>query len=383
MINNEILSFIKDQLGQGSTKDQVKDMLVTQGGWNDKDVEEAFETINFSGTSYPSVLKNAEAFAVKSEAKDEEKEKSLKSAFAPASELMKAVSNDVRPTVFSPGLSHREQPKSMEPSMPGSSFPAESAPRPQVAEPRPDPSSRMSIEPMSAISEKPLPVGVVGNSGNNALSGLRARIASGVSTGQAGESSVSVLQTQKEPLTQPVAKEPIMSFSPKPSVITPSNFSNPMMPSTPATMASNGASPRQPFVSQMTQGGGLSSLPSSGKMAMPSVMPASPMPTQQSPQPLAVFPKGPMGVGIGSRLSPTPAQLAVLQGQKQKGGGRFLLGLLMFLIGLVLGGVLMNAYMKGYINTAVIKGMDMIGLGTVTAPQEEVPVAENTSNEGS
>ncbi len=91
-------------------------------------------------------------------------------------------------------------------------------------------------------------------------------------------------------------------------------------------------------------------------------------------QPMGIFPKGPTGeAGVFPHISPNPAQLSVLQSQTHK-GGRFLLGLMMFLIGFVLGGILMNAYMKNYLNAASFngvfeKGMSLVGLGTPSVPQ--------------
>lgn len=369
MINNEILSFIKDQLGQGTTKDQVKNMLVGQGGWDEKDVEEAFETINFSGTSYPSVLKNAMADEIKAV----EKDKNPENGFAPASELMKSVSSDIRPTIFSPGSSHMEQPKSMEPSMTVSSFPSEIAPR-----------SKMDAEPMKVVSENSR---AGDTAGSNALSSLRARIASGVSAGGTGTEPVF------RPTIQPVVKEP--AVSPQPFIITPATYAPPVVATSP--FASNGSgisSPQQPQPRPFQNMGqnALTAIPSLNKTPPPSVM-SAPRPLAQAPQPMAVFSKNQIGGMMGnSRLSPTPAQLAALQGQKQK-GGRFLIGFLMFIIGIIVGGISMNAYMKGLIKTDALngivdKGMNLIGLGTTVVPEApavpaKVPATPPVSDGGS
>lgn len=362
MINNEILSFIKGQVAQGTTKDQVKDMLVTQGGWDEKDVEEAFETISFSGTSYPSVLKNAEALAIKSD-EIEEKNKSSKAAFVPASELMKSVSSTIRPTIFSPGLSHIEQPKSMEPSMPGSSFPSNAVLSPQT-----------SVEqPVKVVSAdlRPNDTGA-NNTMSNALAGLRERIASGVSAPAPISEPVSVFH----PIIQPVIKEPVVSSSPYPQPVVTTSGNPPTSVGTvlPAMGNGGGVFSRQ---ASSSQGVGQSATPSPLsflKTAAPSTVPSL-KPSAQPLQPMAVFPKNQFGGGIGTHMSPTPAQLAALQ---QKKGGRFLLGFMMFLIGLALGGISMNAYMKGFINTTALngiieKGMDMIGLGTTSIPTDSEP----------
>jgi hypothetical protein len=398
MINNEILSFIKSQLAEGATKDQVKNMLVAQGGWDEKDVEEAFETINFSGTSYPDLLKKAEALAVKPEENEKPAEafplmpeltKSLSGIASPASSETGAKVGGIHEPVFSPGLSHVEQPKSMEPSMPSSSSPAvDIAP----------PSTRATPPPVQAISENPR----AGNTlGDNALGSLRARIASGVSQTPAPDFGKTA--PASFPVT-PAAKEPVASTFPKPSVVSPNNFSIPAVSPMPAAAAPKVVTSQpSPSLSPLFQGGMAQKsaspiLSSLGNTPKPSVMSAPALPIQQ---PVAVFPKDPkMNVGTigtvgtigGSHISPTPAQLSVLRAQKQK-GGRFLLGLLMFLIGLVIGGISMNAYMKGYINTSVLngiveKGMSMIGLGTVTAPPEisapdKAPATPPALNEGS
>ncbi len=60
MINNEILNFIKDRRAQGETKEQVTDMLVTHGGWDAKDVEEAYEAMEMSNASMPAALDSVE-----------------------------------------------------------------------------------------------------------------------------------------------------------------------------------------------------------------------------------------------------------------------------------------------------------------------------------
>lgn len=363
MINNEILSFIKDQLAQGIAKNQVKEMLVGEGGWDEKDVEEAFETINFSGTSYPAVLKNVSAQAEK-----EEKELAssiapaagVKSGFTPASELMNALSGSTKPNPvsFSPGLSHVEQPKTMEPSTAPVSF------------------SPVDIAPPSRLNSEPAVSSPV--TGNNGLGSLRARIASGVSAPAPVSEPASFFPP---PTISPVA-EPALHSSPKPLPVTaPTTFTPPVV-----TVASAPTVAHTPSV--------FSSLPFMHKAApvtpVPVVTPpvTSSMPSlssSQNPQPIAVFPKGQAGI-LNPRLSPTPAQLATMKSQKS-GGGHFFLATMLFIIGLAIGAISMNAYMKGYIKTDALnglidKGMEMIGLGTVTAPSSETSATSTPENEG-
>lgn len=56
MINNELLTFIKERLAQGTAKEQITDMLVTHGGWDQKDVEEAFDTMDIAGSSMTTAM---------------------------------------------------------------------------------------------------------------------------------------------------------------------------------------------------------------------------------------------------------------------------------------------------------------------------------------
>lgn len=322
MINNEILSFIKDQLAHGATKDKVKDMLIAEGGWDDKDVEEAFETINFSGTSYPSVLRNAEALEIKNEGKS-----NPPSSFAP--EPAKTVSGNAPSTVFFPGSSHIEQPKIMEPSTLGSD--------------------------------------------------LRARIASGVSE-KVGSPPVSV----SRPAIQAVIAEPAISPSYPPPFIADQGTSPPVSvaPAIPATVSRNNELPQQ-FSPLPSMGQGVSSLlPSLNKTSVsPAVFSPATRAFTPSPQPTAVFPKSMIG-NIHASPSASAKFAAMQQGQKPR--GRFLFGLLMFFMGLAIGGISMNAYMKGYLKTDALdgiveKGMNLIGLGTVTAPIPETPSVPATT----
>jgi hypothetical protein len=74
MINNEILTFIKERLAQGSTHEQITDMLVTHGGWDNKDVEEAFDTLDISGSSMVSVMNDMSKASKKIEEEEEQVE---------------------------------------------------------------------------------------------------------------------------------------------------------------------------------------------------------------------------------------------------------------------------------------------------------------------
>lgn len=346
MINNEILSFIKEQTAGGSTKAQVKDMLVTQGGWDEKDVDEAFETIGFSGTSYPSAVKNA--------MKSEDGAAKSGGAFAPASQLMQAVSGSAHPAVFSPGMSHMEQPKSMEPS--AAPTISETMLRPKASAEAP------MVSPLGAVAVAPSGFG-------------------GMGAGNPGFGA----DMKPAPVFQPVIKEPAVASSfPKPSGVAPATMYQPPVtqPAAPS-FASGAVGGFAPTLAQPAPGGfspfaSLNKTPMSSPAPSPSVMSAPLQQTQQAPSTMGVFPKGSISSIGNPHGSPTPAQLAVLRSQKK--GGRFLLGFMMFLVGIAVGGISMNAYMKGYINAEAASGlveniMDKIGLGTPAPSNEAAPEA--------
>jgi hypothetical protein len=373
MINNEILSFIKEQVAQGTTKDQVKEMLVGQGGWDEKDVEEAFETINFSSTAYPTVLKNAETQVLKNKEAEAttpaekfplmpELTKSVSPAPAQSPSPSPAPVVASKVTTFAPGFSHGEQPKSMEPSVPSPSLSSSL--------------SSMMSRPVGAANVSVAPV----HNESNALADLRSKMAAG-SPAVGGETAPmqaipAVFPKIKEPMVVAPISKPVTplvgaaspELAPKASMSSPVVSSNNVSP-WPQTSAVGAPS--------AGQGSSFSPLPSLSKTSM------SFSPATSSPLPTAVFPKGQSPMmnmpGNNSRLSPTPAQINAIKKQRS---GRFLLGLMMFFIGIAFGGISMNAYMNGYVNMEKInviieKGMDMIGLGTVTAPSEQVPASES------
>ncbi len=377
MINNEILSFIKEQTTQGTAKDQIKNLLVTQGGWDEKDVEEAFETITFSGTSYPSMVKSAAANL----SQGAEKKLGTVSSFAPFSSSAPAASapsitpssasqgGSVRPASFMPGLSHVEQPKVMEPSSPDAF---------NINTIKPAPAVRVmeTIQPVQRPAAAQAPIA------DGTLNRLRERIASGVVAAPATPvvapaqnipldqfkvnplnrtANNASVQPVVSPRVQPIIKEPVVAST----AVGASLGTDPKI----AAVASGAVPPVASF-QNISRNFGVASSP--GAAPLIQTMPVSATPAQ----PVAVFPRS--DVGSMPHITPTPAQLAALQA-KAKQGGRFLLGLIMFLVGLLIGGLLMNAYMNGYVKKSALdsmtaKVMNLIGLDTpAPIPLTDVP----------
>ncbi len=353
MINNEILSFIKEQAAKGSTKEQLKDILITQGGWDEKDVEEAFEAVNFSGTSFPSVMKNAGAAVFPNE---EKKEGKSSGAFAPASELMKAVSSGVEPAVFPPGMSHVEQPKSMEPS---AAFASEMA------------------RPKEILQNDPYRTTAGFASGG--LAGMGARDALGVSAPGSQKAPPAVFQPMTPAVAKPMADISFPGLSNSaPAAYQPPSVVQPVAPFSvvPNTGGFSQAQAPQPL--EFPQGGrppvGFSPALSFNKAP---VQPASVSPSPVLMPSLRSMPSvgGPAGVMFNAPGFQTASSLSAMRGQKQKKKGRFLFGLIMFLAGFGIGAVFMNAYLQGFLSGEAMsglveKGMNMIGLGTATTQEQ-------------
>lgn len=279
MINNEILSFVKEQTAQGTTKDQIKEMLVTQGGWDDKDVEEAFETVHFPDKSYPSAVKNMMADMGKSEGMNKPLESPPISLPLANSSKMESTPQSAR----SPLLPHIDVSRNMTPSSDIASFSSK----------REKEGSSFPVQPPVVVTT-PFP----------------------------------------PPITSGVFTEDKKNFAPNPA--------------SPLRVIQNSVS-------------------------------TSPLPGTEvlSQQPIMVFPK--TSFNANPHFSPTLAQQATAFQQEKKKGGRFLLGLMMFLVGLGIGGISMNVYMNGYnvseLSGVVDKVIDLIGLGS-SSPELQVPSPE-------
>lgn len=59
MITNELLSFIKEALAKGTTEEEIRKMLMDNGGWDESDVREAFDTIGIYSSTYQGAVSKA------------------------------------------------------------------------------------------------------------------------------------------------------------------------------------------------------------------------------------------------------------------------------------------------------------------------------------
>lgn len=363
MINNEILSFVKEQVAQGTSRDQIKNLLVTQGGWDEKDVDEAFDTVSFAGTSYSSALKNTATGANPNTEKNLGGGMSSPAPFSSGAQVsaprtMPAFQQAARPASVA-GFPRVEQPKVMEPSDPNAFRVSASSPMNMSAVAQSsDGLGRLREKVSSGASTTPSfpPVGnAAPNVGMNPpLDQFRvAPLNKNMGEGRSVR-SVAEPPAQPPPGVSPVTKEslgaaPAMEVSIKP--------------------VSSAAS----FQNISRSFGAVSSAPAPAVQTTPVSAPSLVKPIDQ---PVAVFPKIDAGA---PRMMPTPAQLAALQAQKKQ-GNRFFLGFMMFLIGLLIGGILMNAYMHGYLNKSAFNGvkekiMDLIGLDTpAPIPVTDAPI---------
>jgi hypothetical protein len=289
MINNEILSFIKEQLGGGATKTQLKNMLVTQGGWDEQDVEEAFETLSPAPVSSP-VVKTAEVFSVKNEP-------------------VKTVTSTPRiDKNFSSNFVRGEQSKNMEPTVSSPSFVAKEA---------------SAIIPLQT---KPITSG----------------------TPNIASSVPSIFGKTKNE----TSSTPPTSLENKPKTIfSPQSFFNKIQAPNPV----------------------VSSIP-------------SPAPVTQK---ISVFPKTVIRATEETSVrGSVSGNVSVLQKESIKNSHRLSFGLMMFFTGLMIGGVLMNAYMRNYISKNTLdvvfeKGMSAIGLGSPTSLPQEIETQKPLLKTGS
>lgn len=396
MINNEILSFVKEQVARGTSRDQIKNLLVTQGGWDEKDVDEAFDTVSFAGTSYSSALKNT-ATGV-----NPNTEKTLSGggmsspapfssgAQASAPRMTTAFQSTARPASAA-GFSRVEQPKVMEPSDPNAFRVSASSPMGMAAGAQSSDGLgrlREKVSPGASVAPSFPPVGnAAPNVGMNPpldqfrVAPLNKNMGGGMSARPAAEPFA-----QPEPRISPVIKEPLgtLGVAPVSGVTFGEETKTPVVNTAPSGMAGGMTAPAMEvsikpvssaasFQNISRSFGAVSSAPAPAVQTTPVSAPSLVKPTDQ---PVAVFPKIDAGA---PRMMPTPAQLAALQAQKKQ-GNRFFLGFMMFLIGLLIGGILMNAYMHGYLNKSAFNGvkekiMGLIGLDTpAPIPVTDAPI---------
>ncbi|MCX6736282.1 MAG: hypothetical protein NTZ13_04320 [Candidatus Parcubacteria bacterium] len=346
MINNEILNFIKDRHSQGETKEQITDMLVTHGGWDAKDVEEAYEAMEMSNTSMPSAISSAEKEIIQSLKKDE-----------------------VKPEPASFATPVQSQPEILKPTA-------------------------LNITPAPSTREKPTPVVVESKS---PVSGMKsASIFTMMAKSEPGKTLEPTIrptvhtpelfvppQTEiQKDTTSPAIPNPV---NPNPSVSVPvedektlkelrARFMEGRIVSPPVTATPSPTSPATPTASggigfpKTMPGAGLFSHSQQGmipteKPPMPiDVVAPTPTPTVQETKPfIAPPPTRPFaGFPPGQKVSVVPAgNIAQQKGSlpqnfaQPKAPGRKLLSFFMFAIGVVCGGVAMHAYLNGYMDPAL------------------------------
>ena len=344
MINNELLSFIKEQLAQGETKEQVTEMLVANGGWDHKDVDEAFDAIEMSGSSLPSLLNAIE--------KETEAQK------APAAQVAAQKEEIKEPAVV---------PETPAPAMsPASPIDAEKI---QFAEPTAAPiltTAAMPPTPIPFVAPAPAPIQFV-------------------STTPASEIIPTTPPPMEIPKTTP-QDVPEMTIVANPSISVAEPMVSPQVNIKPVAVASapvedvkidqtlqdlrtrfmqgKVASPSAPAATitfpkttPFVPGGkGLSPHTQSGMI--PTEKPAS-IPATPVIQTIKIAPRGaqPVSVLSPSRgpgiLSSQQRLPATAQPSQIKAPGRKLLGFFMLMTGMVLGAVIMHAYLNGYINVLI------------------------------
>lgn len=325
MVNNEILSFVKEQIAQGKSKDEIRDMLVTHGGWDNKDVEEAFDNISLAGTSMPGLLSAMEK-------KEITPMETMPVEPAPVSTPNQAPARVSAPVitqpapVISPSFARPfpPEPKTPEPlnltpeiktgvnafTSPIAPAPI-TTPTPVAAQPPiPAPEEMPSQEILSAIPgmEPPLPPQ---QTKVDLLSEIRNRFAAStpVSASIPTSNPTPFTRTPNVGVTPPITAQQ-SQMPPQPRVMQPRGQAAPIIP--PPVMA-----PRMNI-----------KLPNNQQLPQ----------VQQVSKPQAI-----MGTGMPYQQATTVI--------KQKPQGRKALGFVMFLIGLILGSVGTHAYLSGYFVT--------------------------------
>lgn len=332
MVNNEILSFVKEQTAQGKTKDEIRDMLVVHGGWDAKDVEEAFDSLALSGK----VMPTATGFLGQTPKTDRP---------------LTPIQNFATP---------KEPQKTMQPTTADASISA-------------DTQFKKMTEP---LGKTPLPVGSVtisvsdpasaGKKETTVISELRAKFSAPVSvTPPSKASDAPKVAAPTEPEKKPI------SIPPTTPIITPvlSGKATPVlnMPDMP-TLKENTAAPQTP--------------PENSYFASPlsSMKEVTPPPSAVKKEAAPGAPKETAGKGVSPNATvikresgQTPTSPVFSQAQKMNispvgisrsptqymrqtsggGGGRKILGFSMFLTGVVAGSVSMHAFLNGYFDPVI------------------------------
>ncbi|TRZ53689.1 hypothetical protein D4R99_00425 [bacterium] len=343
MINNELLSFIKEQLAHGETKEQVTEMLVANGGWDHKDVDEAFDAIDMSGSSLPSLLNAIE--------KETEAQKAPVTQAATQKEEIK------EPTFV---------PETPVPAVsPASPIDAEKI---QFAEPTATPiltTAAMPPTPIPFVAPAPAPIQFVSTAPASEITSATPPPMEIPNATPQEVPEMTIVANPRISVAEPIASPQVNI---KPAVVAPApvedikidqtlqdlrtrfmqgKVASPSAPATTITFPKT-----TPFV---PEGKGLSPHTQSGMI--PTERPAS-IPATPVIQTIKITPRGAQPVSV---LSPSRG-LGVLSSQQRlpasqppqiKAPGRKLLGFFTLMTGMVLGAVIMHAYLNGYINMLI------------------------------
>ncbi|MFA5831740.1 MAG: hypothetical protein WC878_08005 [Candidatus Paceibacterota bacterium] len=422
MINNELLSFIKERRSQGETKEQITDMLVAHGGWDKKDVEEAFETIDISGTSMPSMVgamqmqKDAAASLQKADmtgpvitplvvttspapatatpapvqpatpaviinnppSSAPIAVSSLVSKTAPATPIIVSVATPAPAPITT-------QSKPAEPATPTTAVGAiqtpapsaiSSAPKtttPEVA-PKTAPAKTLSsffgikhtqisktLEP-SAIAPLPEPL---------VHSEVQGKTASPIPSSMMGGAGTGMMPMTAEPKADDTLQNLKAKFtegkivSPTPAEFLDASAKDSLLKSKPASVSGGGIGfPKtSPGVAPIASG--LSQHMQSGMVPSGKVSPSPIVPTVKpvvpTVPPLAPFQQGQKMPSMGGMGAGIPQFSKPAQLYPTKVPGRKLLGFFMFATGIVCGAVAMHAYLNGYFDPAILWVTAMTG----------------------
>jgi len=333
MINNELLSFIKERLSQGETKEQVTEMLVANGGWDHKDAEEAFDAIEIGGRSLPSVL-NALEKEVEEE-KTQQTESPVvsetpvsaipaidaeKIQFADPASAPILTTTNISPTPVSFATLPVIPPITTNPSFEVPLSTPSSMEIPKI--------ETQDVSEITLVSDLPTAVATEVIIPEVATPPV-APVITSIAPSPLGEEIKidQTLQSLRTRFMQGKVSPP--SVSPDPSLVVGTPQTTPFVPSI------KGLSPH-------TQSGMIPAEKPIGVSFTPAIQTAKLV--QHGVQPISVLPKV-QKLGIVSNQRPSSNQTS-----PTKSPGRKLLGFFMLMTGMVLGAIAMHAYLNGYMN---------------------------------
>ena len=318
-------------------------MLVTKGGWDDKDVDEAFETMQMAGTSMPHMLQKMDDAAKEKDATAVSL--SVHSEIQPLQETKQPVQPSGKPQVaFNSFLTGRSAPKVMELN---SNLSAESETRASLSA-TVDASAPSSVPASFGVDLTPEPKPVPPPSFMNPrTSSVYAPEPKPLTTGMSSD----VLRSDPAPFMEPAPQPAIDSFvsvepsptpvwqmrqeiKPEPPLVAPSP-APPINIIRPALNVNNGQSKIE--APAFKPNFDLDAAPKSDRSAPI-------LPPRQVP-PRVVDPNNQTRAKILSFVEPQERSDSVIM---PKSKPRVLFGIIMLLLGLVIGSVLMHAYLSGY-----------------------------------